>query len=331
MNDLRKKVAVIFGGRSAEHEVSIQSARNIILALDKQKYEPVEVFITKTGEWLVNEKSVNPFEILSRVDVVFPIVHGTNGEDGVLQGLLRIVGVPFVGADVLGSAVGMDKDVMKRLLRDAGIPIGKFITIRKPEDLSYEKAVAQLGTPLFVKPANMGSSVGVHKVVSFDEYASALSDAFQFDDKVIVEQFIAGREIECAVLGNDEPHASIPGEVRARHDFYSYDAKYLDPNGADIIIPADLSADIVQQVQSLAVQTFRVLECFGLARVDVFVTPDNQVLVNEINTLPGFTSISMYPKLWEATGIGYSELIGRLIDLAIERYVKERQKNVSYT
>lgn len=331
MTDQIKKVAVIFGGRSAEHEVSIQSARNIILALDKEKYEPVEVFITKTGEWLVNEKSVNPFEILNRVDVVFPIVHGTNGEDGVLQGLLRMVGVPFVGADVLGSAVGMDKDVMKRLLRDAGIPIGKFITIRKPEDMSYDQAVAQLGTPLFVKPANMGSSIGVHKVNAADQYASALTDAFQFDTKVIVEQFIAGREIECAVLGNDGPRASIPGEIRARHDFYSYDAKYLDPNGADIIIPADLPADVIKQVQSLAVQTFQVLECFGLARVDVFVTSDNQVLVNEINTLPGFTSISMYPKLWEASGKTYPDLIDTLIQLAIDRFERLKSRKTNYS
>ena len=324
MDRFRKKVGIIFGGQSAEHEVSIQSARNIVEAMDKDKYEVTEIYIDKKGEWFVNSASVNPFDILKTVEVVFPIVHGTNGEDGALQGLLRMVGVPFVGADVLGSAVGMDKDVMKRLLRDAGIPIGKFVTIRKSEELTYDQAFDKLGVPLFVKPANAGSSVGVHKVKSAEEYASALMDAFKYDTKVLVEEYIKGREIECAVLGNDEPKASLPGEVRASHEFYSYDAKYIDPNGAKIIIPADLSTELVLEVQEIAIKTFQTLECYGLARVDVFVTPENKIIVNEINTLPGFTSISMYPKMWQVSGINYTDLISKLIELALSRLAKLR-------
>lgn len=324
MDSLRKKVGIIFGGQSAEHEVSIQSARNIVEAMDKDKYEVTEIFIDKNGEWFVNSASVNPFDILKTVEVVFPIVHGTNGEDGALQGLLRMVGVPFVGADVLGSAVGMDKDVMKRLLRDAGIPIGKFVTTRKSDELSYDQAVDKLGVPLFVKPANAGSSVGVHKVKSAEEYASALMDAFKYDTKVLVEEYIKGREIECAVLGNYEPRASLPGEVQASHEFYSYDAKYIDPNGAKIIIPADLSTELVLEVQEIAIKTFQTLECYGLARVDVFVTPENKIIVNEINTLPGFTSISMYPKMWQVSGINYTDLISKLIELALSRLAKLR-------
>lgn len=324
------RVGIIFGGKSAEHEVSLVSAKNIIDATGKEKYELVEILITKSGEWQASGQIVNPFEILKTVDVIFPIVHGTYGEDGTLQGLLKLANVPFVGADVLGSAVGMDKEVMKRLLRDAKISIGKFITVNQKTVPTFEEASEKLGTPIFIKPANMGSSVGVHKVSNENEYQAAIEDAFKYDNKVLLEEFIEGREIECAVLGNDEPEASIPGEIKASHDFYSYEAKYIDPKGADIIIPANLPETVIKEVQEIAIKTFQALECFGLARVDVFVTPENKVVVNEINTLPGFTSISMYPKLWEASGISYPNLIDKLIQLALERFEQEKRKKVSY-
>lgn len=356
------RVGIIFGGKSAEHEVSLISAKNIIDAIDKEKYEPVLIGIDKTGKWHLGEQSnfvlnsgdaglvklnteaaknvslvpesagslTSGSEDIGAIDVVFPIVHGTYGEDGTLQGLLKLANIPFVGADVLGSAVGMDKEVMKRLLRDARLPIGKFVSVKQNCVPSFEEVSNQLGAPIFIKPANMGSSVGVHKVSNENEYQAAIEDAFKYDNKVLLEEFIEGREIECAVLGNDEPQASIPGEIKASHDFYSYEAKYIDPDGADIIVPADLPEDVIKEVQEIAVKTFQALECFGLARVDVFVTPDNKVVVNEINTLPGFTSISMYPKLWEASGINYSDLIDKLIQLAIERFETEQRKKVSY-
>ena len=262
------------------------------------------------------------------IDVVFPVLHGPFGEDGTVQGLLRLADVPFVGAGVLGSAVGMDKDVMKRLLRDAGIPVGKFITLRAGDKLSFKDAKKKLGSPLFVKPANLGSSVGVSKVRTETEFKKAVKEAFQFDTKVIVEEFIEGREIECSVLGNDDPIASVPGEIILHDDFYSYDAKYIDENGASLEIPAKLDAKTRKLVQETAVRTFKALECEGMGRVDSFVTKDGRVVVNEINTIPGFTSISMYPKLWEASGISYSKLVDKLIQLAIERFEKQRKLKV---
>ena len=264
------------------------------------------------------------------VDVVFPVLHGPHGEDGTVQGLLELANVPFVGAGVLGSAVGMDKDVMKRLLRDAGIPVANFIAIRRHEyrrdPLAVLRRAESLGFPLFVKPANLGSSVGVTRVLSRAQLPAALQTAFDYDLKVIVEESITGREIECAVLGNDVPAASIPGEiVVTRADgFYSYDAKYLDEQGARLQVPAALDAHLTREVQRLSLATFQALECSGLARVDFFLRPDRQLLVNEINTLPGFTAMSMYPKLWAASGVSPRELVSRLIDLAIERHEQKR-------
>jgi D-alanine-D-alanine ligase len=284
-----------------------------------------------------------------RLDVIFPILHGPFGEDGTVQGLLKLANIPFVGSGVLGSAAGMDKDVMKRLLRDAGIPIGKFLVVRDagrpgpaacaggtgPADTDktvpgFADIAAQLGLPVFVKPANMGSSVGVSKAGTEEQYRAALEEAFRFDTKVIIEENIPGREIECSVLGNENPIASVPGEIRAVKDFYSYEAKYIDPDGAALEIPAKLPPEMARQVQSLAVKTFQVLECQGLSRVDFFLKEDGRVLVNEINTMPGFTKISMYPKLWEVSGIGYTELIDRLIQLAIERFNREKHLATSY-
>ncbi|MGI4855708.1 MAG: D-alanine--D-alanine ligase [Janthinobacterium lividum] len=352
----KRRVAVIFGGRSTEHEVSLQSARNIIGALDPARFEPVLIGIDKTGGWHLSEASnyllhgedpalialnrsnreiaVTPGktqeqwverrtgEILQQIDVVFPIVHGPLGEDGSLQGLLKMAGVPFVGSDVLGSAVCMDKDVTKRLLRDAGLPVTPYVALnrRTAADLSFADIVAQLGSPLFVKPANLGSSVGVSRVSTAEEYAQALEVGFSFDHKILVESAVVGREIECAVLGNEEPIASACGEIVLGSDFYSYDSKYIDAEAAQVVAPAVIDAEASERIRAAAVAAFQVLECRGLARVDFFLQADGAILINEVNTLPGFTQISMFPKLWQAAGMTYPELVTRLIDLAIERH-----------
>jgi D-alanine-D-alanine ligase len=363
----KKRVAVIFGGRSAEHEISVQSAKSIIKALDKERFEPVLIGIDKSGRWFLNDESVfllHPgdrklFQLqqteeevmlvgkdrashivdvedsrdFGTIDVAFPVLHGPYGEDGSVQGLFKLANIPYVGADILGSAVGMDKDVMKRLLRDAGIPNSRFVVIRAADGYGREALQKQLDEngldfPLFVKPANLGSSVGITKARGPEGLHEAVRKAFRYDRKVIIEETIVGREIECAVLGNDDPVASIPGEIRPADEFYSYRAKYVDENGADLVIPADLDEALCEKVRSTAVETFRVLCCSGLARVDMFVTEAGDIYVNEINTLPGFTSISMYPKLFEASGIPYTELISRLIDLAFERHRRESELSI---
>jgi len=361
------KVAILFGGKSAEHEVSLQSAKSVYEALDKNKYEPVLVGIDKQGKWqlqdrakyLLNETNPKLIALNKRagecvalvpgeqskqlltmegkgeargVDVVFPVLHGTFGEDGTMQGLLKLMDLPFVGPSVLGSAIGMDKDAAKRLLHDAGIPIAKFITFRAHEkkDIDFRKVAKQLGLPLFVKPANLGSSVGISKVKDEKSFWRAIDDAFKYDSKILIEEFIKGREIEVAVLGNEHPRASVPGEVVPTHEFYSYEAKYIDENGALLNIPAKLPKPVVKKVQELAVRTFKTLECEGMGRVDFFVTKSGKAYVNEINTIPGFTKISMYPKLWEHSGIKYPDLIDRLITLAMERFEREKKLKTSY-
>jgi len=359
------RVAVMFGGRSAEHEVSLQSAKNVIESMDRKKYEPVLIGIDKEGRWFLNENSIqllntsdpklvklsdkqqeialtptgsnsqlismNEKHSFPKVDVIFPVLHGPFGEDGTIQGLARLANLPCVGPGILGSAVGMDKDVMKRLLRDAGIPNARFITLSaiNRERVSYEALKTKLGPTLFVKPANMGSSVGISKVRNDDELRKALKLAFDYDVKVIVEEEIKGREIECAILGNENPAASVPGEIIPKADFYSYEAKYIDEDGAALSIPAQLPEYLVKQVQDLALQAFRVLECQGMARVDMFLTPDQKLFVNEINTIPGFTKISMYPKLWEYSGISYTDLVDKLIRFAIEDHEKRTRLKVS--
>jgi D-alanine-D-alanine ligase len=364
MNKKKINIGILFGGKSAEHEVSLQSAKNVFDAIDKEKYNPTLIGIDKSGKWLLNNESkfllnaddpkliklnqssdsvalvpqsageISNFTNSSqglKIDVIFPILHGPFGEDGTVQGLLKLANLPFVGASVLGSVVGMDKDVMKRLLRDAGIPIGKFIVLKSSESIpDFQKIKDELELPFFVKPANMGSSVGVNKIHDESEYKNGLSKAFDFDTKIILEEFIEGREIECSVLGNDKPIASIPGEVVSNHEFYSYDAKYIDEHGATLEIPAKISDQITKQIQELAIKTFQVLSCEGLGRVDFFLKENGEIIVNEINTIPGFTKISMYPKLWEASGISYTDLIDRLIQLAIERFNKEQKLKTSY-
>lgn len=371
------RVAVLFGGRSAEHEISLLSARFVVEALDRDRFEPVLVGIDKSGRWLLQEEarmlagSRDPrlakldaqqpdvtlaphpgddgagaltvtadASSLGAIDVVFPVLHGPMGEDGTVQGLLELAGVPYVGAGVLGSAVGMDKDVMKRLLAQAELPIVPYRTVRgaawrmRRAEVLADCAVLGLSADraLFVKPANLGSSVGVSRVTHAEGLAEAIELAMGFDDKVVVEQGLPGvREIECSVLGNDEPRASVPGEIVVGHPdgFYSYAAKYLDETGATTVVPADLKPAQVAAVQLLAIRTFQALDCAGLARVDFFLS-GGELWVNEINTMPGFTAISMYPKLWEASGLPARELVSRLVDLALERAARRRALRTSY-
>ncbi|MRH43707.1 D-alanine--D-alanine ligase [Aquibacillus halophilus] len=354
-------VGIIFGGKSAEHEVSLQSAKNIVDAIDKSKYDVVLIGIDKEGKWHLNDQSSyllneeNPKLIqlnktnksiavvpgessnqlvalsdsqgLDQLDVVFPILHGTLGEDGSIQGMLRIANLPFVGTGVLGSAVSMDKDIAKRLLKEAGIQVAKSVTYTKNKlsSVNYEEVKEKLDLPMFIKPANQGSSVGVSKVRNEQEFYQGLKEAFQYDHKVLIEETIVGREVEVAVLGNEDPIASLPGEILPQTDFYSYESKYIDEKGADLAIPAELSDEITEKVQKAAIEVFQSLNCEGLARVDFFLKEDGELVVNEVNTLPGFTRISMYPKLWEISGISYPELINKLIELAIERYQRDEQ------
>ena len=323
------KIGILFGGKSAEHEISLQSAKSIYDFLDSSKYEPVLIGIDKDGKWYLTDSisfqgEKKPVYLLPeniKLDLVFPVLHGPFGEDGTVQGLLKLADIPFAGSGVLSSAVCMDKDITKRLLRDAGIPIGKFLTLNLHEPIpSFKKIEENLGNPVFVKPANLGSSVGISKVYSEAEFNAALTEAFKHDKKIILEEFIPGREIECAVLGNENPKASLAGEIIPSHDFYSYSAKYTDEKGAELIIPAKLENDILKQIQELSVKVFKVLGCKGLARVDFFLKKDGEIIVNEINTMPGFTKISMFPKLWEASGISYSELVTALIELAVKEH-----------
>lgn len=356
------KVAVLFGGRSTEHEISLLSAQNIIKSMNRDKYEPVLIGIDKSGKWFFQEESMkllhanDPKQIaltgltqeilfsqntddhyitsvndrsespLSSIDVIFPVLHGTFGEDGAIQGLAKISNLPCVGPGILGSAVGMDKEVMKRLLRDGGIDSAKWVTLRRRDipNIDVDNIITELGTELFVKPVNLGSSVGISFVKKKEELHKAIMHAFEYDNKVIIEERITGREIECAVLGNDDPIASIPGEVIPKDGFYSFEAKYVDEAGAALMIPADLTDKEIENVKNLSIETFIQLECTGLARVDMFLTDEGKLLINEINTLPGFTNISMYPTLWKISGIPNEELIDRLIQLAIEEHDREK-------
>jgi D-alanine-D-alanine ligase len=360
------RVGILCGGKSAEHEVSLLSARNIVDAIDKGKYDVVLIGIDKKGHWyrsdvsdflshaddpkLIELKtsddevavvpgrkrepavSLSDVRPVGPVDVIFPALHGPFGEDGTVQGLLRLLDVPFVGASVLGSAAAMDKDVTKRLLRDARIPIAKFLAFDRSfvGKIDFHDVRRQLGKPVFVKPANLGSSVGINTADDGGQFERAIEQAFEYDNKILVEECIRGREIECSVLGNDSPIASVPGEIIPRHEFYSYEAKYIDEEGAVLEIPAKLEDHTIHKVQDLAIRTFKALCCEGMARVDFFLTDNAQVVVNELNTIPGFTKISMYPKLWEASGIPYTELIDRLIQLALERFEKEKKLKTSF-
>jgi len=361
-------IGLVYGGRSGEHEVSLQSAKSIYDALDKNKYIVYLIGIDKQGHWLLGDpasyllnsenpklialnksmsKSVTPIsraekgEIISvetgrgmgKIDVFFPIIHGTYGEDGTLQGLFEMLNTAFVGAGVLGSAVGMDKDIQKRLLKEAGINVANFMAIKKNNfsKNSVKEILKKFKLPVFVKPANCGSSVGISKAHTEKELIKFIDYAFKYDTKIMIEEYIVGREIECAVMGNDKPIASVPGEVMPNHEFYSYEAKYIDENGAGLKIPAELPVKITKEIRQIAIKTFSVLDCSGFARVDFFLTKKNKIYINEINTLPGFTKISMFPKLFGATGIPYTELLDRLINLALEKKAEKDKLARSYT
>jgi D-alanine-D-alanine ligase len=356
------RVGVIFGGRSGEHEVSIASAAAICRNLDPLRYEAVPIHIDKAGRWALSARTptaISAGEVLQQartealetveptaaisaaaVDVIFPVLHGPYGEDGTVQGLLELANVPYVGAGVLGSAVGMDKAVMKTLFIACGLPVCPYVALTRRQWDADQRDItrrvsADLGYPVFVKPANLGSSVGISKAKTDAELAEAMGLALQFDRKVVVEAGVPDvREIECAVLGNDEPQASVPGEIIVTHPdgFYSYDAKYVDASGASWQIPADIPKPISEEVRRLSVESFRVLELAGMARVDFFLNSrSNELFVNEVNTIPGFTAISMYPKMWEASGLSYPQLLDRLIALALERHEEKQQLRTSVT
>jgi D-alanine-D-alanine ligase len=356
--EIMVSVGIVCGGQSAEHEVSLVSAKNILAAIDRKRFRPFPVGVSKSGDWYRFDDGsflLNPDDPAAialdldkgtrlqwlpgdeggwfdagtdrklGMDVLFPIIHGTRGEDGILQALIELAGVPYVGSGVRGSAACMDKEFTKVLARSAGVAVAPWCTLRVSDDVpSFADCAKDLGSEtLFVKPANAGSSAGISKVSDASTWAEAIQTAFQFDTKILIEAGVAGREIECAVLGNHDPKASTLGEIIPRHSFYSYEAKYLDPDGAALVIPAELPAAVSKSVQELAVKTYKALDCEGLARVDFFVTKGNDVILNEVNTLPGFTPISMYPKLWAESGIAYPELIEKLINFAFERH-KER-------
>jgi len=354
----RLRIGVIFGGRSGEHEVSLASAASVIRALDPAKYEAVPIGIAKDGRWLAGTPAQKMLPEVLRagqrvmlpgdpsigalvpmggdgaarlgVDVVFPVLHGTYGEDGTVQGLLELAGLPYVGSGVVGSAVGIDKDMQKRLFLQAGIPVGDFVAFPRSEWEGSRARVLKLlqkkfRFPVFVKPTNLGSSVGMTKVHNRAELPAALDLAAEFGQKIIVERNITGREIEVAVLGNDAPEASVPGEIIPHREFYDYAAKYLE-DGTQLVIPAKLKKAEVRRFQEYAARGFRCLECRGMARVDFFLeSKTGRIYLNEVNTIPGFTSISMYPKMWEASGLPYTKLIDRLIELALDEH-REKQR-----
>lgn len=362
------RVGIVFGGRSGEHEVSLRSARSIFDALDRERYEPVLLGIDHDGRWHLQEAAralldapgtplrleasappvaVAPGSVSDErtlvatgasagaVDVMFPVLHGTYGEDGTIQGLFEMAGVPYVGSGVIGSAAGMDKDFARRLFQAAGLPMVEGFVVRagerRPPDDVAREVRARFGYPCFVKPCNMGSSVGVSKARDDAQLAAALATAFRYDTKVLVERGHDVREVEVAVLGNDAPEASIAGEIVPTHDFYSYEAKYLDENGAYLKIPAEITAAQSDEVRAMALRAFKTLDLQGLARVDFFLDKHTgRVYLNEVNTIPGFTRISMYPKLWEATGVSYARLVDRLITLALERHATRSALSTRY-
>lgn len=335
-------VLVLCGGQSTEHDISLLSAKNVIERLDPKKYCVSIAKIEQDGKWLYFENSEqyfshshphlmhlipgkkNPFHIAEKeipVDCVFLVLHGTNGEDGTMQGLLDILQVPYVGADCLGSAIGMDKEVLKRLLQAANLPVVDRMLVRRWEmqKTNYADVSKMLGNAVFVKPNSLGSAVGVNKATDQKSFDSAMQNAFRYDEYVLIEKAIVGREIECSVLGNETPTVSFPGEIVNHTDFYSYEAKYLDDAAATVQTPADLSSELIAQFKSLALEAYQILRCSGMARVDFFLDKNNKIYINEINTIPGFTNISMYPKNWEASGLSYSALLDELIKLGMSR------------
>jgi len=370
MRAKKLKVGIIFGGRSGEHEVSFCSASSIIKAINRDKYIVIPIGITKEGRWispyesalalesgkiegkstviLVNNPSGKSLISIDnhqefkketwegKLDVIFPVLHGPYGEDGTIQGLLELADIPYVGAGVASSAVSMDKELMKTIFRQKSLPVLKWLTIKRKDWQKDKEEILSLiqntfEFPLFVKPTNLGSSVGITKVHRKEELEKALDLASSYDRKILIEEGLEGaREIECSVLGNDEPQTSVVGEVKPAGEFYDYDSKYID-QATQLIVPADLPEEVSEKVRKIALCAFQAIDAAGMARVDFFVTKkENKIYLNEINTIPGFTSVSMYPRLWEASGVSYSKLIDRLIQLALERYQDKKQNKTSY-
>jgi D-alanine-D-alanine ligase len=353
----RKKVAILYGGRSVEHAVSVNSAKNIFEHLNRDLYEPVPIGISPSGQWYLTQtvnKDIeqgkalglildpkNPgFILLSsgdrfKLDVVFPVLHGTNGEDGNIQGMLTAMDIPFVGTGVLGSAIAMNKVVAKRLLQQAGLPVGKFISAdyRQANRITFESIEKKLGLPFMVKPASLGSSVGISKVTGKRHFRKAVEEAFAYDSEILFEKFIAGREIECAILGNNPPLASYPGEIQIKgnYEFYTFDAKYVDANAVRIAVPAELDKTTRERIRKLSVKAFETLYCRDYARVDMFLTKNGTIYINEINTIPGFTNVSMYPMMWNERGISFTELISKLLELAEARHLQEKKLERSFS
>jgi len=349
-------VGILYGGRSVEHQISVRSAKNVFQYIDKDKYSIHLIGIDKAGKWhLMNDvtsdfNSGNPLQLsldassptfvdnsgyTFTMDIAFPILHGTDGEDGSIQGLLKAMDIPFAGSGVLGSSVSMDKLVSKELLFQAGIPVANYVAFTNEErhQIDFDKLVKKVGLPFMVKAANLGSSVGINKVNTKVEFNAALDDSFNYDTTVLIEEYIKGRELECAILGNTDTKASFPGEIVISKDyeFYTYEAKYEDENAVVLQIPAKLNHTIAEEVKELCVKSFKTLKCDDFARVDVFLTEEGKIYINEINTIPGFTDVSMFPTLWKQHGISYPDLITQIIELALERNRLTKQINRSFT
>jgi D-alanine-D-alanine ligase len=351
---MKKKLGLLYGGKSAEHKVSMQTALAVIKALDLEKFDIYPVYITEEGEWVKGPMLEAPAESVKQLefsqgeavspaalapamfksaeessfDVIFPLLHGPNGEDGTVQGLLELLNLPYVGNGVLASSAGMDKVIMKNIFAQAGLPQVNYVWFVRSEwqragEAAYEKVEEELGYPCFVKPANLGSSVGISKCSNREELAAAFEEAFQFDRKIIVEEGVTAREIELGVLGNDEPECSVAGEIVPKKDFYDYKAKYEDGDTA-MIIPAEITEEEYSTLSEMSIRAFKALDCSGLVRADFFLTRDGKVMINEVNTMPGFTPFSMFPLLWKHTGVEYPQLIERLVNLAIERHTEKQ-------
>ncbi|HJV31012.1 MAG TPA: D-alanine--D-alanine ligase [Bacillales bacterium] len=354
---MKTKLGLLYGGKSAEHKVSLQTALAVIKALDLEKFEIHPIYITVEGQWIKGPQILEPvehvkalefssadqssplsfaptlFEADSPLDVIFPLLHGPNGEDGTVQGLLELLNLPYVGNGVLASAAGMDKVIMKNVFAQAGLVQVNYVAFirsewEKEKEEIYNKVETELGYPCFVKPANLGSSVGISKCKNRDELEKAFVEAFQFDRKVIIEEGVVAREIEVAILGNDEPQCSVAGEILPKKDFYDYTAKYED-NNTGLIIPAEITNEEYELIKDMALKAFKALDCSGLVRADFFLTKDGKALINEVNTMPGFTPVSMFPLLWKHTGIEYPKLIERLVELAKERHAEKQ--HIKYT
>lgn len=347
----KKKVAILYGGRSVEHGVSVNSARNIFEFIDKDLYEPLPIGISKSGQWflttgvskdieqgkalgLILDAQKSGFIILSsgdriKADIIFPVLHGTDGEDGSIQGMIKAMDLPMVGTGVLGSALSMSKIVAKKMLKEAGIPVTKFLTFHftEKETIRYTDIAQKLGPTFMVKAASLGSSVGVSKASDEASFKIAVDEAFRYDDNVIIEEFIKGREIECAIMGNRPAEASYPGEVviSSKYEFYTFDAKYVDPDAVRIDVPAKLDPQIAEKIRTESLRAYTALCCEDFARVDLFLTDSGNIYVNEINSIPGFTNSSMFPLMWKERGVSFTDLISKLLQLAFERYDRSKR------